>query len=193
MRRDVMWSAWEGPMLECLRLTERDDAVVADSVIVGVWEGRPLRVRYQVRCDADQRVRSVHVGTLDSETPSVDLLSDGEGNWMTRGGEIVPEIEGCVDVDISATPFTNTLPIRRLGLAPGETADISVVFVGVGEMRAWAESQRYTCFERRTDGGLYRFEALGSIFADNSPIDLPVDVDGLVLDYPDLFRRDFSG
>lgn len=189
MRREVMWSAWEGPMLEHLRLIEGDDAITADGVIVGVWEGRILRLRYEVRCDPGWRTRSVRVGTLDSETPEVDLLSDGEGTWTTPGGDAVPELRGCVDVDISATPFTNTLPIRRLGLAPGESADLSVVFVGVDEMRAWAEPQRYACLERRREGGLFRFEALGRAFEENPPIDLPVDADGLVLDYPELFRR----
>jgi len=185
-----MWSAWEEPMLEHLLLTTSGGEIFADGMIVGLREGNPLRVRYKVRCDAAWRVRSVRVAALDSsKTPGVDLLSDGEGSWKTRGGEAAPELDGCVDVDISATPFTNTLPIRRLGLAPGESVDIAVAYVGVGEMQVWDEPQRYTCLERRSDGGLYRFKALDGGFM----ADLPVDADSLVLDYPDLFRRVFSG
>jgi len=45
--------------------------------------------------------------------------------------------------------------------------------------------QRYTCLERGDDGSLYRYEGLGTGFVTN----LPVDPDGLVLDYPDIFRR----
>lgn len=175
-------------MLEHLRLAADGGVVVADGVIVGIREGRPLRARYEVRCDGGWRVRSVRVAMLASE-PFVGLISDGKGDWTTLAGEAVPELVGCVDVDISATPFTNTLPIRRLGLAPGESADTKVVYVGVDEMRAWAEPQRYTCLERSADGGLYRFEALDGGFEAK----LPVDADGLVLDYPDLFRRVFSG
>ena len=40
-----------------------------------------------------------------------------------------------IDVDISATPFTNTLPIRRLGLQPGEFAELDVAFVDAPAMR----------------------------------------------------------
>ena len=189
MQRDVMWSALEGPTLEHLNLTARDDGIVADGVIVGLWEGHPLRARYEVRCDASWRVRSVLFAALDSETPGVELLSDGRGTWTTRDGEAVRGLDGCMDVDVSATPFTNTLPIRRLGLAQGESRDVSVVFVEAGEMRAWAEPQRYTCLEARADGGLYRFEALDGGFT----ADLPVDADGLVLDYPGLFRRVYPG
>ena len=61
-------------------------------------------------------MRAVEPG---SEVPGIDLLADGEDGWTTRGGAAMPELEGCVDVDISATPVTNILPIRRLGLAPG--------------------------------------------------------------------------
>jgi uncharacterized protein len=91
-------------------------------------------------------------------------------------------------VDISQTPFTNTLPIRRLGLAPGESADISVAYLDGTELEPWPEPQGYTCLEKNARGGLYRFLSLDGGF----PVDLPVDTDGLVLDYPGLFRRAFQ-
>jgi hypothetical protein len=54
----------------------------------------------------------------------VDLLSDGQGNWTTSDGQAVSELRGCIDVDISVSAFTNTLPIRRLGLAPTGSAEL---------------------------------------------------------------------
>lgn len=187
MQREVVWSAWDGPGAEHLLLAIGDDGAVADGIVVGVVEGRPFRVRYEVRCDALWRTRAVRVcvPSPGPSTPVVDLLTDGEGNWTMRGGEPVPGLEGCVDVDVSVTPFTNALPIRRLGLAPGESAGMSVAYVDVGEMRAWAEGQRYTRLERDVRGELYRFESLDGGFT----ADLPVDTDGLVLDYPGMFRR----
>lgn len=191
MRREVVWSAWDGVGLEHLRLTVRDDGAVADAVVIGMAEGRPFRVRYEVRCDAGWRTRAVRVSEAgsgsgaeaDSGAPwGVELLADGEGNWTAPG------LEGCMDVDISATPFTNTLPIRRLGLAPGESAELSVAYVDASEIGAWTEQQRYTCLKRSPRGGLYRYESLDGGFT----ADLPVDADGLVLDYPGLFRRAFS-
>jgi hypothetical protein len=44
------------------------------------------------------------------------------------------------------------------------------------------DEQRYTCLEQRR---IYRYEAVDRSFA----ADLPVDEDGLVLDYPTLFTR----
>src|SRR5918992_2728318 len=175
-----MWSAWDAPGLEHLHLAMHKDGVVADGIVIGVAEGRPFRIAYEVRCDVSWRVRSVRVGILGSEVPGVDLLSDGQGNWTRPDGRAVPHLEGCIDVDISVTPFTNTLPIRRLGLAPTESAELSVAYVEGTELQAWPEPQRYTCLEKDDGGGLYRFLSLDRGFTP----DLPVDGRRLVADYP---------
>jgi len=51
-------------------------------------------------------------------------------------GRLVPELEGCMDVDISVTPFTNTLPIQKLGLAPTESPEVSVAYVEGTELQS---------------------------------------------------------
>jgi hypothetical protein len=189
MEREVMWAPWEGPGLEHLRLVTSDDGIVANGLVIGLEAGRPFRIHYEVRCDERWRVREVRAAAPDLERPVLELLAGGEGQWKRGGGEPIPELDGCIDVDISTTPFTNTLPIRRLGLEPGESADVDVAYVRVPELLVGPERQRYGCLEAQADGGLYRFEALPSGFT----AELPVDADGLVLDYPGLFRRAWSG
>ncbi|HEV8585737.1 MAG TPA: putative glycolipid-binding domain-containing protein [Methylomirabilota bacterium] len=80
------------------------------------------------------------------------------------------------------TPFTNTLPIRHLGLEPGRAAEIVVAYVRVPELTVEPEGQRYTCLERDRR---YRFESRDGEFTR----DLDVDARGLVVLYPGLFRR----
>ena len=189
MEHEVMWVPWEGPGLEHLRLAPDEDGVVANGLVIGLEAGRPFRIGYEVRCDVHWRVREVHAAAPDSGRPVIELLTDGEGHWKRGGGEPVPELDGCIDVDISATPFTNTLPIRRLGLEPGESEELTVTYVRVPELLVGPERQRYGCLEAKADGGLYRFEALPSGFT----AELPVDAEGLVIDYPGLFRRAWTG
>jgi hypothetical protein len=184
-----MWTPWEGPGLKHLRLLRSDGGVVTNGLVIGLEAGRPFRIGYEIRCDGLWRVREIRVAAPDSERPVLELFADGEGNWKRRGGKHVTELDGCIDVDISATPFTNTLPIRRLGLKPGESEELTVVYVRVPEVLVGPERQRYGCLEAQAGGGLYRFEAQPSGFT----VDLPVDADGLVLDYPGLFRRAWSG
>jgi uncharacterized protein len=88
-------------------------------------------------------------------------------------------------VDISATPFTNTLPIRRMELLPGQAYELTVAYIAVPEMETKPVRQRYTCLEVRPYGKLYRYESLSSGYT----TELWVDNDGLVIDYPGVFKR----
>ena len=92
----------------------------------------PYELHYAIGCDAGWNVRycDVRVGSR-----MLQLRSDGRGHWQDGQGQQLPVFTGCYDLDISATPFTNTLPIRRLRLAPGHPAtDISVVYIKVPEL-----------------------------------------------------------
>ena len=185
MEREVVWASWDGTTLEHLRLIADETGVVADGLVLGVEAGRPFRARYRVRCDTGWRVREVAVDPLRPDVPGLALRADGEGHWTTDAGEALSALDGCLDVDIRATPFTNTLPIRRLGLGAGQAREIAVVYVAVPGMEVTPVPQRYTCLEGRPNGGRYRYEGLSTGFA----AELPVDPDGLVVDYPGVFRR----
>ena len=190
MDREVMWIPWSGPGLEHLRLSLLPGGgAVADGLVLGLAGQRPFRARYEVRCDDRWRTRQVRVEALDAGRPPLILSADGEGRWTAGGGEAVSALDGCVDVDIAVTPFTNTLPIRRLDLPAGEAADLRVAYIGVPDLRLTADPQRYTCLAARPDGGLYRFQSRDGDFT----ADLSVDADGLVIEYPTLFRRIWSG
>jgi hypothetical protein len=101
----------------------------------------------------------------------------------------VPALDGCLDVDLSATPFTNTLPIRRLALAPGWAAEITVVYVDVPALRIGVSRQRYRCLTWGPAGGVYRYENAAGDFA----ADITVDADGLVVEYPQIARQVWTG
>lgn len=90
-----------------------------------------------------------------------------------------------MDVDITATPLTNTLPIRRLSLKPGESADIKVAYVTIPDLSVTPDEQRYTRLDERTDRGRYRFEQLGTGFT----AILQLDAERLVEHYSELFNR----
>ncbi|MBC7929740.1 MAG: putative glycolipid-binding domain-containing protein [Rubrivivax sp.] len=187
MERHAIWTQWSRPGLEHLHLACRGDEVVADGIILGVENGMAFRLRYEVRCDSHWIVRRVRVSSL-SGAQDISLAADGEGHWSDASGKAIHMLDGCLDVDISATPFTNTLPIRRLALKPGESSDLKVAYIAIPEMQVTLERQRYTCLAVSSVGGEYRFESLDSSFT----ADLPVDADGLVEDYPTLFRRVWS-
>ena len=185
--REVMWVRCDAPGVDHVRLVVDGGGVQADGLIIGVVRDRSFRFRHETRCDDQWRVREVSLAVLDSGRSELRLLADGEGRW-TADGAAAPGLDGCVDVDLSWTAFTNTLPIRRLGWRPGQVAELLVAYVHVPELRLLAARQRYTCLEIGPEGGRYRYESVSSGFT----AELPVDGDGLVVDYPGLFRRVWS-
>ena len=179
MQRVYRWQSDDGIGLEHLNLQHRDDIIVAEGVVIGADEGGPYGCSYRICCDARWRVRAVEVHTAGGE--SRVLTTDGGGSWRDGDGMAIPELAGCIDVDISATPFTNTLPIRRLGDQLRQRTGLAVVYIPVPALDLERADQAYT----RLADSRYLYEGpVGSFEAV-----LEVDPDGLVLHYPALFRR----
>jgi uncharacterized protein len=185
MKRKVIWSNLTATGLEQFHLFCRNHEIYADGIVLGLENDSAFRIRYQIRCDSNWQVREVTVTSLAEPEQTIHLTADGLGNWMNESGETLTEFAGCLDVDITATPFTNTLPLRRLPLKQGEATEIKVVYISIPEMLLSVELQRYTCLEASDGGGRYRFESLDGDF---SAI-ITVDSDKLVEDYPELFKR----
>lgn len=185
MERTALWQPWHDVGLEHLRLVESDNGAIADSVVIQLIDHQLVRLHYEIRVDAGWRVREADIDMWAPDLHQLKLRSDGCGRWTDANGDALSDLNGCIDIDITATPFTNTLPIRRIRLEPGEAETITVAYIRVPELSVEPEKQRYTCLERGSDGTLYRYEGLGTGFVSN----LPVDLDGLVLDYPGIFRR----
>jgi hypothetical protein len=189
MIRKLIWLNQADTGLEHFTLRRAAEEIIADGIVIGVEENVAFCIRYTIRCDLRWHVREVTVRLLEENEQSLYFVSDGAGNWINDSGDAVPELKGCIDVDITATPFTNTLPIRRLGLSPSESAEIQVVYFTVPDMRVRVEPQKYTSLESSSAGGKYRFESL----SDGFTADITVDAEGLVEDYPALFKRVWTG
>jgi hypothetical protein len=184
MERNIMWTPWSEPGLEHLRLLQQDGTILADSIIVGVNNRMPFRLHYEITCDSGWNVKELGLALLSDNRKSMKIQTDRQGHWSTHAGDPIRMLDGCIDVAISATPFTNTLSIRRLNLRPGQSTELLVAYVLIPEMDLMPARQRYTCIELNSSGGLYKYESLESDFS----AELSVDRDGLVIDYPALFK-----
>jgi hypothetical protein len=155
----------------------------SDGVVIAFDDaGEPFRLAYRLRWNDAWQIgqANLEVSTADG-VRSLDLHSDGEGNWRSGSRSLV-ELDGCLDLDIWPTPFTNTFPIRRVAFEVGERKEFRMAWISAPELTVRPQAQAYTRIAERT----YLFESLdGSGFA----AELNVDEDGVVLDYPGLFRR----
>ena len=183
-RRAICWKPiWnkkrEGAGLEHLLLSEG----AADSVVLAFDENlEPFRLTYRLRWNEAWLLRDAElVVAADHFTRSLSLRTDGRGHWH-RDGEADNALDGCLDIDIWPTPFTNSFPIRRERMAIGDRREFRVAWIFAPDLTVKSQPQAYTRLGERR----YLFETLdGSGFR----AELPIDEDGVVLDYPDLFQR----
>jgi hypothetical protein len=181
--RSVVWSPAHTTGIEHLTVETDHEGVRARSVVVTADAEHVMRLDYNIVCDTEYRVRKARLFVDGGRI--LHLLANGTGAWTDWAGMPIPALDGCIDIDISATPFTNTLPIRRLQWIVGQSEVLRMAYVKVPTLTLSVELQRYTCLEKSDNGARFRFESLNSGFT----ADLPVDSDGLVKDYPGLFRR----
>jgi hypothetical protein len=91
-------------------------------LVLAAIDGEPATLTYRIVVDTGWRTRTADV---EVERPGalplrVATRRDSSGRW-TRNGSPIDGLDGCVDVELAFTPASATLPIRRLGLAVGET------------------------------------------------------------------------
>ncbi|MGH7445808.1 MAG: putative glycolipid-binding domain-containing protein, partial [Longimicrobiales bacterium] len=126
---DVLWRRMDEVSLEHCRLLRRADAHVLDGRVLTIADAQLLEVHYTIDCALDWTTRTVVIETLHGlARQTLHLRRDASGAWW-RDGTRLPEFDGFTDVDLSITPSTNTLPIRRLGLQTGEAAVTDAVWV----------------------------------------------------------------
>jgi uncharacterized protein len=177
------WQDWSGRGIEHLVLKEGSNQIVADAAVLGTVDDHVFAAHYKILCDAHWRVKKFEIAEIGSDA-TAELESDGVGNWVDSSGRAQPQLGGAIDIDISITPFTNTLPIRRLNLQGGQSQEILAVYIELPGIAITTDRQRYTCLEA---GRRYRYESVDSDFTR----EIELDAHGLVTNYPGLFRRIF--
>lgn len=173
MRREVAWAGVDADSREICRLEVSDRGIVASGSI----RGTSVSCTYVVTTTPGWRFRSLTLTSHDRE-----LQVDFDGVRWCVDGEERSDLSGAAEVDLSVSPFSNTLPIRRLALAPGEGADILTAYVTVPDLTVTTDPQRYT----RLSENEYLYESRDSDFRRT----ISVDAEGLVVTYPGLFRRE---
>lgn len=173
--RILRWRRLDEPGLELCRLIKSADGIEARSRVV-CGGAEPFSLRYVWALDPDWRTRAVTVEVDDGPSP-LHVERIGASSWRVDGVRR-PDLDGCAEVDLSATPFCNGLALRLLGRQPGE---LTALYVAAPRLALAPSRQRYEVREGRwwyVDLGLHKgFEA-----------ELSFDGDGLVSRYQGLFE-----
>jgi len=176
----VIWRCLFRPGMEHFALRETANGWELAGTVIVLADDRPLLVAYRVECNGDWHTRNVELSvTRDGNQRTLSLHPTNEGRWLLDG-QPIDAVAGCIDVDLGVTPSTNALPIRRLNLAVGESADVTATWVQFPSLEIRPLSQRYT----RIAEHRYRYESDTGFTAD-----LDVDDAGVVTTYPGGWER----
>ena len=171
-RRWILWQGLIAPSMERFIAARTENGFQLSGLLLQAHQDAPYVVRYSIDMDEAWRTRAVQVEVENDGRHRTSLVTDGSGHW-SRDAELLPALDDCLDVDLEWSPSTNTLPIRRLGLALGETKPVAAAWVRFPSLEVQRLDQSY----ERLDERRYRYRS-GRFTAD-----LAVDEDGMVLQY----------
>ena len=180
MNTTIVWRRLDTEGHEVARLRACSVGWEVVGTAVFTFEGQPCRLEYCIVCDRQWRTTQARVtGWIGEADVTVSIVADEERRWWL-GGTQQPAVAGCHDLDLNFSPVTNTLPIRRLGLAVGERAAVRAAWLRFPSFQLEPLEQHYA----RLDANTYRYESAGGSFV----ADLAVRDDGLVTRYPQLWQ-----
>lgn len=172
------WRRLDEPGLELLHLAARDDGIHVSSELVHAGAD-PFGLRYAWRLGRDWKTRSLRLSLRHDGGDRACLIErTGPAAWSVDG-QPRADLDGCAELDVSATPFCNPLAVRHLRETTGE---LTVAFLDLPALSLVPSLQRYEALGPRQ----WRYIDLGA--AKGFTAVLTFDAQGLVHDYDGLFE-----
>jgi hypothetical protein len=180
----ILWRGIVFPGHEACRLVAQESGWQLEGSAVFSHKGRICRLDYQALCDLAWQSMSAKVeGWLGEKVIDIQIRHGSNGDWWLNGVE-QPAVLGCTDADLNFSPSTNLLPIRRLGLAIGQTAEVRAAWLRFPGFELEPLPQLY----RRLDETTYHYESAGGQFV----AELKVNRAGFVIDYGGLWLAELA-
>jgi hypothetical protein len=139
-----------------------------------------------ISADPSWRTESVFINLIGARRRTSLTIERATDGWAVDGRRR-RALEGCSEIDVAASPVTNTLPIRSLGLEVGGERAIRVAWIDVPSLRVVPVEQTY----RRLGPVVGRPGVEAWEYSDHAHGShrLTVDEDGVVIDYAGLAER----
>lgn len=177
----MMWRRLDNPGHEWARLYEVGPTHVLRGTSVFREDRIPGRLDYKIVCSSRWETLSADIlGWVGDEKIRLRIEKSPEHSWHLNGAP-APGVMGYMDIDLSFSPSTNLLPIRRLDLEVGQEAEARAAWLtfpdlGLRPLVQWFRRESENRYSYRSDNG----------FA----TELKVDKEGFVVDYPPLWTEE---
>jgi uncharacterized protein len=179
--RTGFWQWLQGTGLERFQLLRAADQWILRGTILTLSEHDPAEARYEIVCNDSWHTGSAEISLQSKDNDRTLRIRTDNGRWY-ENDRLNESVSGCIDIDLGWSPSTNTLPIRRLQLAMGESSGlVTAAWVRFPELTLQPLAQEYL----RLSVQQYRYSSRGGTFMAG----ISVDEDGLVLYYEGLWER----
>ena len=174
----MLWRRLDVPGHDACRLEPADDGWRLEGAAVFRGKEGPTALDYSVQCDAQWRTVSGHVRGFIGER-AVEAVIVRQSLAWTLDGVLVPGLDHLLDLDLSFTPATNLLQLRRVPIAPNESVRLPVVWF---DASAGTLTELPQVYERRAPNAFwYRAPSVGyEGLLETAP-------SGFIRDYPSLW------
>ncbi|WP_306363229.1 putative glycolipid-binding domain-containing protein [Nocardia sp. CC227C] len=180
----LTWRAHNGSRMESVRVVLNGNRIrAAGRIIAGATaESEAFSASYDLVTDENGVTKRLSLrSTVAAGERHASIARDEENYWLIDAGatHVRSTFGGALDVDMVLSPFFNTLPIRRYGLAhTSEDIQVPVVYVRLPDLLVQEASVTYS-------SGPDGIHVLSPV----SSATVTVDADGFLLDYPGLAER----
>lgn len=176
---NITWESNFYHSIENCIIKEKTGACEILSTIAGKYKNQIFNVDYTIRTSRNWTVNYVFIHAQIDDSAWNITLEKKIGKWLlnNKPNEMLEKIPF---IDISLTPFTNTLPINRLQLKNNEQQVIDVIYFDILKNEINSLKQIYTCLGNNT----FLYQNYDESFS----TEITVDETGLVIHYPGLFE-----
>lgn len=171
--------------LEHLSLNEVEGGYRVDSFLSVEAELGGVTCEYHFDLDACWRTKLFTLNQHQSGTDAALRIERMDANTWAVNGESRPDLDGCFDLDLTVSPFTNTLAIQQLKLAADEAKEFRAVYVRIPQLEVVAADQRYRRLDASEPPKRFLYEGLETGFIE----EITVDEYALVERYPRFAER----
>jgi hypothetical protein len=177
----ILWRRIDAPGHDACRLEKEDSGWSLHGAAVFRHQAGVAILSYSVRCGRDWRTLWGRIQGSIGDRHIDHLVTRATGAWLLNGVE-APGLAHLTDLDLSFTPATNLLQIKRVTLPPDEMIHSPAAWF---DLDAGALTELRQIYQRRADLEVHYqapdvgYEGL-----------LELRPDGFISNYPGLWRAD---
>lgn len=180
MQNNIIWQGLNGESIENCNVLTNDAGYDANSTVSLVEENGVCNIEYHLNTNEKWESQFCKITNCDEEGNKTLQLQRLPGNkWLVNNKE-EPQFDGFNGIDISITPFTNTLIINRKQLQEEESIQMKIIYIEPLKMEYFPIEVLYT---KLSDNEI-EYQNLTTGYN----VVLDVDDDGFVTCYPGYFK-----